>query len=116
MNPVPSPSGCCWSTTTLTIFCLTSEYLRDIHTLTFEIGWAKNFNEAVEQIASRCHDIYFFDFLLGPRTGLELLEEALQLRCEGPIVLLTGKGDQQIDREATFVHFPVAGNNNFPHS
>jgi len=82
-------------------FLLTSEYLRDIHTLTFEIGWAKNFNEAVEQIASRCHDIYFFDFLLGSRTGLELLEESLRLRCEGPIVLLTGKGDQQIDREAT---------------
>ncbi len=82
-------------------FLLTSEYLRDIHTLTFEIGWAKNFNEALDHIACHCHDIYFFDFLLGPRTGLELLEEALRLRCEGPIVLLTGKGDQQIDREAT---------------
>lgn len=81
-------------------FLLTSDYLSEIQTWHFEIEWAKNFEEAVAQIEGRRHDIYFFDFLLGARTGLDLLAEAVRLRTEAPIVLLTGKGDQRIDQEA----------------
>lgn len=81
-------------------FLLTSDYLGEIQTWHFEIEWAKNFEEAVEKIKHRSHDVYFFDFLLGARTGLELLQEAVRLRTEAPIVLLTGKGDQRIDQEA----------------
>lgn len=81
-------------------FLLTSDYLSEIQTWHFEIEWAKNFEEAVEKISCRCHEIYFFDFLLGARTGLDLLKEAVRLRTEAPIVLLTGKGDQRIDQEA----------------
>jgi PAS domain S-box-containing protein len=81
-------------------FLLTSDYLGEIQAWRFDIEWAKNFAEAREKIECRCHDIYFFDFLLGARTGLELLEEAVTLRTEAPIVLLTGKGDQRIDQEA----------------
>ena len=81
-------------------FLLTSDYLGEIQTWQFDIEWAKNFEEALEQIESHGHDIYFFDFLLGARTGLDLLREAVALRTEAPIVLLTGKGDQRIDQEA----------------
>ncbi len=81
-------------------FLLTSDYLGEIQTWHFEIEWAKNFAEALEKIECRCHDIYFFDFLLGARTGLELLQEAILRRTEAPVVLLTGKGDQRIDQEA----------------
>lgn len=81
-------------------FLLTSDYLRDVAVWDFKIEWAKNFNEALQAIEQRRHDIYFFDYLLGSRTGLQLLEEVVRLGNESPVVLLTGKGDRSIDEEA----------------
>ncbi len=81
-------------------FYLTSDYLRAIKTMEFEISWAKSFNEALEHL-EHCHfDLCFFDFLLGAKTGLDLLKVALQKNVNCPIVLLTGKGDNQVDIEA----------------
>jgi two-component system, sporulation sensor kinase C len=81
-------------------FYLTSDYLRAIPTMEFEITWAKSFNEALEHL-EHCHfDLCFFDFLLGAKTGLDLLKIALQKNVHCPIVLLTGKGDNQVDIEA----------------
>ena len=82
-------------------FLLTSDYLQEIPGKNFYIEWARSFNEALEKIRTRSHDIYIFDFLLGARTGLDLLQQAVSLGCEEPIILLTGKGDRKIDAEAT---------------
>jgi two-component system, sporulation sensor kinase C len=79
---------------------LTSDYLRAIRSVEFEITWAKSFNEALSHL-ERCEfDICLFDFLLGAKTGLDLLKIALQKNIDCPIILLTGKGDNQIDLEA----------------
>jgi two-component system, sporulation sensor kinase C len=81
-------------------FYLTSDYLRAIPNMEFEITWAKSFNEALDHL-EHCHfDLCFFDFLLGAKTGLDLLKIALQKNVHCPIVLLTGKGDNQVDIEA----------------
>lgn len=81
-------------------FYLTSDYLRAIPSMEFEITWAKSFNEALVQL-EHCHfQLCFFDFLLGAKTGLDLLKIALQKNIDCPIVLLTGKGDNQVDIEA----------------
>ena len=81
-------------------FYLTSDYLRAIPNMEFEITWAKSFNEALVHL-EHCHfQLCFFDFLLGAKTGLDLLKVALQKNVNCPIVLLTGKGDNQIDIEA----------------
>jgi two-component system, sporulation sensor kinase C len=81
-------------------FYLTSDYLRAIPNMEFEITWAKSFNEALQHL-EHCHfDLCFFDFLLGAKTGLDLLKIALQKNINCPIVLLTGKGDNQVDIEA----------------
>ena len=81
-------------------FILTSDYLKEIPGKNFEIDWASNFNSALELINGKNHDIYIFDFLLGAKTGLELLQQALKVGYGGPVILLTGKGDQQVDIEA----------------
>lgn len=81
-------------------FFLTSDYINDIQGKKFDIDWAKNFDNAVEKIISYEYDICFFDFLLGAKTGLDLLKRAIQDGCQSPIILLTGKGDQKIDMEA----------------
>jgi two-component system, sporulation sensor kinase C len=81
-------------------FYLTSDYLRAIPNMEFEITWAKSFNEALGHL-EHCHfQLCFFDFLLGAKTGLDLLKIALQKNIHCPIVLLTGKGDNQVDIEA----------------
>jgi PAS domain S-box-containing protein len=81
-------------------FLLTSDYLREIPQKRIQTDWASSYADALRQIQELRHDIYFFDFLLGARTGLDLIREAFRLGCDAPIVLLTGKGDRQVDEEA----------------
>ena len=81
-------------------FFITSDYIREIENAQFEIEWANNFNKALENMCSGAFDIYFVDYRLGAKTGIDLLKEAIEAKCEQPIILLTGKGNREIDREA----------------
>jgi PAS domain S-box-containing protein len=81
-------------------FFLTSEYIKSIKGSAFVIDWSFRYKDALERINGREYDIYFIDYRLGAKTGLDLLKEALQGNCEEPMILLTGKGNQAIDVEA----------------
>ena len=81
-------------------FIITSEYIREIDTGSFEIDWCYNYNEALDLLRSRSYDLYFVDYRLGAKTGLDLIKTARIDNLEVPIVLLTGKGNQAVDREA----------------
>ena len=45
---------------------------------------------------SRFH-IYLVDYRLGAKTGLDLIKDAIKNGCEEPIILLTGKGNKEVD-------------------
>lgn len=81
-------------------FYLTSDYLHDIVGQSFEIDWAYSFDNALDKIKEKTYDLCFFDFLLGVKTGLDLLKIALKDGLKAPVILLTGKGDQRIDIQA----------------
>ncbi|RYZ17649.1 MAG: response regulator, partial [Chitinophagaceae bacterium] len=81
-------------------YFITSEYLRQIEEYNLVINWAYKFSDAIEQVQRRAFDIYFVDYRLGAKTGIDFLKEAIRLGCEEPIVLLTGKGNKEIDIEA----------------
>src|SRR5688572_30396175 len=81
-------------------YFLTSELIRNIPSQGFTIDWCYSYKEALEQITSKRHDLYFIDYLLGAKTGLELLKEVIAAGVEEPIILLTGKGNQKVDIEA----------------
>lgn len=81
-------------------FYLTSDYLKEIPSKKFDITWANSFNEGIKKLTQDSFDLCFFDFLLGAKTGIDLLKMALERGVSCPIVLLTGKGDQHIDLEA----------------
>lgn len=81
-------------------FFITSEYLRQIEEYTPTIEWSYKYTDAIEHVKNRRYDIYFVDYRLGAKTGLDFLKEAIRLGCEEPIVLLTGKGNKEIDIEA----------------
>ncbi len=82
-------------------FILTSAHIRDITSRNFNIEWCSTYKNAIERIKKSDHDIYFIDYRLGAKTGLDLLRESALMHCEEPIILLTGQGNQAIDLEAT---------------
>jgi PAS domain S-box-containing protein len=81
-------------------YLIISDYLKAIDQDRFSIEWCYQYAEAVEKIASRAHSIYFVDYRLGAKTGLDLLRDAEALKCEEPIILLTGFGNPEVDKEA----------------
>lgn len=81
-------------------FFITKEYIREISETRFQIDWCFRYQDALGEIKGRKYDLYFVDYYLGAKTGLQLIREACESQCEEPMVLLTGKGTREIDREA----------------
>jgi len=66
----------------------------------FSVQWCGSYQEGIEAVCRGAHEIYFVDFRLGPKTGLDLIHEAVSRNCEQPIILLTGAGNKDIDLQA----------------
>jgi PAS domain S-box-containing protein len=81
-------------------FLIIEACIKDIPDKAFRIDWCYDYNEALNRISQAGYDIYFVDYLLGERTGLELLQAAKALGCEDPLVLLTGIGNRDVDVQA----------------
>ncbi|MGF1637564.1 MAG: ATP-binding protein [Cyclobacteriaceae bacterium] len=80
---------------------LTREYLNDIHNYEIELDCETDFDLSLEKILECKHDVYFIDYRLGKYTGIELLKKAKECDITAPLILLTGKGDWEIDFQAT---------------
>src|SRR5258708_3947088 len=74
--------------------------IKDIPDKEFHIDWCYDYNEALQRIGQGRYDLYFVDYLLGAKTGLELLREAIAMGTEEPLVLLTGIGNRDLDVQA----------------
>jgi PAS domain S-box-containing protein len=81
-------------------YFITSEFLKQIQEYKIVSDWCYKFNDAVEQVKKGGFNLYFVDYRLGAKTGIDFLKEAVRLGCEEPIVLLTGKGNKDVDIEA----------------
>ena len=81
-------------------FFITSEYIKSIPSNNFVVDWSYNYKDALQKLTSNDYDIYFVDYRLGIKTGMDLLTDAIDQGCEAPIILLTGKGTQEIDVKA----------------
>src|SRR3954467_6817931 len=81
-------------------YFITSEYIKSIPSNNFIVDWSYNYKDALNKLISNEYHIYFVDYRLGIKTGMDLLNDAIQRGCEAPIILLTGKGTQEIDVKA----------------
>ncbi len=81
-------------------YFLISDFIRDIDGKQFIIDWFKDYESALQDIRSKSHHLYFVDYFLGNKTGLDLLKEAASIKFDRPIVLLTGFGSKAIDVQA----------------
>jgi PAS domain S-box-containing protein len=81
-------------------YFITSQYLQEIPGMSISTTWCYNIPDAQEKLRSNEYDVYFLDYRLGARTGLELLKDAIKQGSYKPIILLTGKGTPEIDKAA----------------
>jgi PAS domain S-box-containing protein len=81
-------------------YLITSEYIKHIPAATFQIDWCYKYDEALDLMCSNQYDLYFTDYRLGAKSGVDLLKDMIRRKCEVPVVLLTGKGNREVDMEA----------------
>ena len=81
-------------------FFIIKDYIREIENVNFVIDWLNSYQSAIAKIKTGAYHLYFLDYRLGNETGLELLQEAMAMQNDSPIVLLTGKGNKAIDIKA----------------
>jgi PAS domain S-box-containing protein len=81
-------------------FILTRDLLSEIKGTLFHIDWVSDFQTALLRLAKSDYDVYLVDYWLGSHTGLDLLREAVRRGCQGPIIVLTGQGERDIDYQA----------------
>jgi signal transduction histidine kinase len=78
-------------------YVLTSQLLRDVDPLAYELDWAPDFDDALERLSRGGYDVCLVDYLMGPHDGVEFIQQAQQRGIGAPIILLTGQGDREID-------------------
>jgi len=66
----------------------------------YKVDWVSNFEEAMDAFEAAEHHVYFLDYFLEDRTGLDLLKEARDRGITAPIIMLTGRGSRTVDMEA----------------
>lgn len=81
-------------------FFLISDFIKNIDGKQFIIDWFKDYESGLQTIRSKSYHLYFVDYFLGMKTGLDLLQEAAGMKFNQPIVLLTGFGSRDIDIRA----------------
>lgn len=64
------------------------------------LEWASGFEEAKSKIEKSKYDVYLLDFRLGAYTGLDVLEYIKMIDGDAPVIMLTGIGNETIDRDA----------------
>jgi len=82
-------------------FIITMDVIEEISSSRkYRLYWTASYEDAVKSIISQSHDVYLIDYRLGAHSGLDLIEQAIELNCTSPLILLTGQGDMEIDEKA----------------
>lgn len=81
-------------------FILTRDILDEINSFKFTLEWEVNYQEAKRKIKEGTYDICLIDYRLGENDGISLISEAYKQGNTCPCILMTGKGDQNIDLRA----------------
>ncbi|MCE5243052.1 MAG: response regulator [Desulfobacteraceae bacterium] len=66
----------------------------------YELDWVSEYAEGLKAVERDEHDVYLVDYRLGHRSGLELLNDAVAGKHSGPLMMLTGLGDIELDLTA----------------
>ncbi len=80
---------------------LLRRYLSGFTQIHFEFVFIDDYGEALQRLESECFDVGLIDYELKGHSGVSLIAELGGRVCQTPLILLTGRGDRQVDIEAT---------------
>ena len=66
----------------------------------YDLRWTSEFEDALEKTSRFHFDLFLVDYRLGIQNGLEFLRILQNRGDPAPVILLTGKGDHEIDVQA----------------
>jgi len=78
-------------------YFLTSDYLAQCESPTFELTWVTNSNDAVEVLKTKSFDLCLLDYLLGAENAVDVLGVLKANQFNLPVVILTGQSDATVD-------------------
>lgn len=81
-------------------YLLTRELFADMKDRRYTLDWETDADAGLAAICRAEHDVYLLDYQLGRRNGLDVLRDALAKQCTGPVIILTGQGERDIDLAA----------------
>ncbi|MDB5181487.1 MAG: hypothetical protein JWP13_250 [Candidatus Saccharibacteria bacterium] len=81
-------------------YLIIRNFINKIHDSPFKLEWISNIQDASVVIDEEAHDIYLIDYRLGEENGLELLGRFDLVQRPEPFIILTGAGDERVERKA----------------
>ena len=81
-------------------YLLTKEMLAEARGRKYLLEWASDYESGKQAILSTSFDAILMDYDLGRKSGIDLTREVSALGCKSPIILLTGRGNYEVDMEA----------------
>lgn len=81
-------------------YLIIRNFISKIHDSPFKLEWISSIEEAARVIVQEIHDIYLVDYRLGHEDGLELLGRFNLVKRPEPFIILTGAGDERVERKA----------------
>lgn len=81
-------------------YLIIRNFIHKINQSPFKLEWTSSVEEAASIIGSESHDIYLIDYRLGEEDGLELLSRFDLVQRPEPFIILTGAGDERVERKA----------------
>ncbi|MGO8680191.1 MAG: PAS domain S-box protein [Limisphaerales bacterium] len=79
---------------------LISEHLKQIKSTRYSIKRVCDFDSAVAELERNSIDVVLLDYLLGSKTGMDVLKHLSTMNARPSAILLTGHGDHLVDMEA----------------
>src|SRR5512138_1170561 len=81
-------------------YYLVKTWLSQVKHGLFSLKWTSSYEAALQAVAAETFDVVLVDYQLGERSGLELIREAIA-QCQSiPFILLTGRGNYEVDLTA----------------
>lgn len=80
-------------------YFLTSDYLEQCDSPTFQLTWVTNSADAIEALQYKDFDLCLLDYLLGAENAVDVLDALKSNQFNLPVVILTGQSDAQVDEQ-----------------
>lgn len=81
-------------------FVLVRGLLRPFSEPPYEVTWHATYSGGLIALRGGGYDICIVDFRLGQMDGIDLIREAISAGVTTPCILMTGRGDRQVDMRA----------------